>query len=325
PGPRPAPRPRAGRGWAMPGARPVPRRPRPTGERRTRRPAGPRRPRRATRGGGGLPRRPGRPRPGPRPGCARDGPRPGSIPAGPSGGSHPRGRSRCWRLPPRLYPRPGPPGPAAWRRGEPGGGRRRWAGPGPWPVGSSAPRLPRLALGPAGAVAALEALDPSARVHQLLLARVEGVALVAQLDVEVRLGRAGREGVAARAAHARLHVVGMNLGFHVCLLAPEPLHGDGCLGDLRQELVVALGRLDLVHQQLQAGGGVALAPEGVEDPAQLPHLLELGSVEQQLLVTGRAGVHVDPAPHAALGQTAVEPQLHVAGALELLEDDLVHP
>src|SRR5437868_3094629 len=63
-----------------------------------------------------------------------------------------------------------------------------------------------LLLGSALAVAALEALDPTAGVDQLLLARVEGVALVAQFDVQVGLGRLGRERVAARALHRRLDV-----------------------------------------------------------------------------------------------------------------------
>src|SRR5437899_58433 len=42
-------------------------------------------------------------------------------------------------------------------------------------------------LAAAGAVAALEALDATAGVHQLLLAGVEGVALVAQLGVQLGL------------------------------------------------------------------------------------------------------------------------------------------
>ncbi len=46
-------------------------------------------------------------------------------------------------------------------------------------------------------------------------------------------------------------------------------------------------------------------------------------VEQQLLVAGRGGVDVDGRVQPALGQLAVEPELHVAGALELLEDHLV--
>ena len=61
---------------------------------------------------------------------------------------------------------------------------------------------------------ALEPLDPAAGVHQLLLARVEGMALGADLDME--LGRRGArvELVPARAANVREHVVGVDLGLH---------------------------------------------------------------------------------------------------------------
>src|SRR4051794_30492595 len=65
-------------------------------------------------------------------------------------------------------------------------------------------------------VATLEALDASTRVHQLLLAGVEGMALRAELDPHRRHGRAGHELVAARAVHLALDVVGMNLGLHGC-------------------------------------------------------------------------------------------------------------
>src|SRR4051794_6336273 len=66
----------------------------------------------------------------------------------------------------------------------------------------------------AAAVAALEALDTTTGVHQLLLAGVEGMALVAELDVELVLGRAGGEGVPAGAPHVRLDVLGMDVGLH---------------------------------------------------------------------------------------------------------------
>src|SRR5207248_5830881 len=88
------------------------------------------------------------------------------------------------------------------------------------------------------------------------------------------------------------------------------------LGDLGEELVVALGGLDLVHEQLEPRTTL----EGVEHPTELPHLLELDALEQELLVAGGGAVDVDRRVDAALGQLAVEPQLHVAGALELLED-----
>jgi hypothetical protein len=63
---------------------------------------------------------------------------------------------------------------------------------------------PRCALGGA----TLEALDATAGVDELLLARVERVAVGADLDVHVALGRARGELVAARAANVRLDVSG---------------------------------------------------------------------------------------------------------------------
>src|SRR5436190_1677756 len=62
--------------------------------------------------------------------------------------------------------------------------------------------------------AALEALDAAAGVHELLAPRVERVAVRADLDVQLGLGRARGELVAARAAHVGLDVLGMNLGLH---------------------------------------------------------------------------------------------------------------
>src|ERR1022692_2528880 len=58
------------------------------------------------------------------------------------------------------------------------------------------------------------------------------------------------------------------------------------LGDLGQELGVGLGGPDLVHEQLEPGGSVALGGQGVQDPAKLPDLLELAPVEEELLVPG---------------------------------------
>src|SRR6266404_751479 len=75
-------------------------------------------------------------------------------------------------------------------------------------------RLAR-ALGALGALEpALEALDPPTGVHELLLGRIEGVALGADLDVQLRLGRADLERVPAGARHRGEHVIGMNTGLH---------------------------------------------------------------------------------------------------------------
>src|SRR5919108_4650683 len=62
--------------------------------------------------------------------------------------------------------------------------------------------------------AALEALHPAARVEQLLLARVERVAVRADLDVQLGLRRARLELVAAGAANGRQDVLGMDAGLH---------------------------------------------------------------------------------------------------------------
>src|SRR5829696_8442553 len=62
--------------------------------------------------------------------------------------------------------------------------------------------------------AALEALDTAAGIDQLLLSRVERMALGAELDVQVVLGGAGVELVPARAVHVGEDVVGMDLSLH---------------------------------------------------------------------------------------------------------------
>src|SRR5207247_2337344 len=113
--------------------------------------------------------------------------------------------------------------PSSTRAAPPGNGSR-WRAPSPQPAVTRAPSLAwrsawrregsnpaRLLLlaGPP-AVATLEALDPPAGVDQLLLAGEEGMALVAQLDVQVGLGRACGEGVAARAPHGGGDVLGVD-------------------------------------------------------------------------------------------------------------------
>src|SRR5215210_6914882 len=71
------------------------------------------------------------------------------------------------------------------------------------------------AAGAAGLLeAALEALDATAGIHQLLLAGVERVARRAHLDVDVRLRRPGLELVAAGAANVRGDVFGVDSALH---------------------------------------------------------------------------------------------------------------
>src|ERR1035437_8415729 len=94
----------------------------------------------------------------------------------------------------------------------------------------------------------------------------------------------------------------------------------GRLLDLHEELDVALGLLEPVNEQLDA----LLLVEGGQHPAQLPNDLELLVGHQDLLAAGTRGVDVDRREDAALGEVTRQAQLHVAGALELLEDHLVH-
>ena len=58
--------------------------------------------------------------------------------------------------------------------------------------------------------------------------------------------------------------------------------------------------------------------------AQAPGDLDLFGAEQLLFAAGARRVDVDRREDALVGELTREAQLHVAGALELLEDDLVH-
>src|SRR5690606_24303857 len=61
-----------------------------------------------------------------------------------------------------------------------------------------------------------------------------------------------------------------------------------------------------------------------EGTTQAPGDLDLLGREQLLFATGARGVDVDGREDALVGEGTREPELHVAGALELLEDRLVH-
>ncbi len=76
-------------------------------------------------------------------------------------------------------------------------------------------RGPRSALGVAGLGVLLEELvDAAGGVHEALLARVEGVANAADLDLQLLDRRARLERVPATAGHGALGVVGMDSLFH---------------------------------------------------------------------------------------------------------------
>src|SRR3954454_11187333 len=90
----------------------------------------------------------------------------------------------------------------------------------------------------------------------------------------------------------------------------------GGLLDLHQELDVVAGLLDLVDQQLDR----LLRLEGREHPAQLDDDRQLIGSQEDLLLAGARGVDVDGREDALVRQPAVQLELRVTGALELLED-----
>ena len=64
------------------------------------------------------------------------------------------------------------------------------------------------------AVALLEALDATGGIHDALLAGKEGVALAADVEVDVFARRARLPGIAAGADDGGFDVAGVNLFFH---------------------------------------------------------------------------------------------------------------
>src|SRR5439155_20335116 len=107
--------------------------------------------------------------------------------------------------------------------------------------------------------------------------------------------------------------------------SPQPAM-EGCsvahrsFGDLPQELLVRLGLADLVDEQLQAGRRF----EGMEHAAKPPRQRQLFGRHEPLFLSSPRGLDVDGREHPLLGQAPVQSDLPVPGALELLEDDLVH-
>src|SRR3954469_7113116 len=60
----------------------------------------------------------------------------------------------------------------------------------------------------------LELLDPACRIDELQFPRIEGVANVADIDLQLLTGAPGRKLVAAATRNLRFEVFGMNAVFH---------------------------------------------------------------------------------------------------------------
>src|SRR5690606_25313236 len=90
--------------------------------------------------------------------------------------------------------------------------------------------------------------------------------------------------------------------------------------DVLQELHVGLGLGQPVDDQFGGFGSVHVVGELADGPDEAQFFL----AEEQLLPAGAGALDVDGGEDAALGQAPVQVQLHVAGALEFLVNDVVH-
>src|SRR3990170_4339231 len=93
------------------------------------------------------------------------------------------------------------------------------------------------------------------------------------------------------------------------------------LDDRTEEGLVVWGPAQTIEDELGHRHGVEL----LEALAQHPDLAELLVGEEELLPARAAHLDVDGREGAPLLELAVEVQLHVAGTLELLIDDVIHP
>ena len=99
----------------------------------------------------------------------------------------------------------------------------------------------------------------------------------------------------------------------LCGCAASDVHG-------HEELGIGARLADAVHEQLHRLHRVVIA----QHPAEGAHPLQLFGIQEQLFLAGPGAVDVQGGEDPALGDPPVENDLQVPGALELLEDHLVH-
>src|SRR5688572_5873670 len=87
-----------------------------------------------------------------------------------------------------------------------------------------------------------------------------------------------------------------------------------------EELGVVLGLAEAFEDDFHLLDG----RERVEHPAHDPDAVEVLLREEQLFLARARALEVDGREEALVGEPAVEVDFRVAGALELLEDDVVH-
>src|SRR5208337_4587206 len=87
-----------------------------------------------------------------------------------------------------------------------------------------------------------------------------------------------------------------------------------------QEFGVVTNLLEAADQQLHGFNG----RKRIEHTAQDKDALQIFLGDEQLFLAGSGALDIDGREHALVDQLAVEDDFHVAGALELFEDDFVH-
>jgi len=74
------------------------------------------------------------------------------------------------------------------------------------------------------AVPTLEALNTATSIDKLLSTGVKRMALVTQLDVEIRFRGTGHKGVPTRAVHGSHYIIWMDVALHIVLFPSLTTH-----------------------------------------------------------------------------------------------------
>ena len=89
----------------------------------------------------------------------------------------------------------------------------------------------------------------------------------------------------------------------------------------QEELLVRLGALKRLDQHIHRSFSIVHIRE---DTTNCPNERGFLRIKQQIFLAGAARYWIDRREDPAIGEVAVELELHIARSLELLENDLVH-
>src|SRR6185437_10695842 len=104
------------------------------------------------------------------------------------------------------------------------------------------------------------------------------------------------------------------------VFSPFPFPAPSSLRHRREKFLIRPRPLHALQQELDGFGGRHVAQE----IAQQVYAIQFFLRQQQFFLACARALNVDGGKHATVGDLAIEHELHVAGALELLEDHFVH-